>query len=128
MRGARGVCHPYGGGVRGAYGACMTRVRRVARVTCRRLCTRYTGFSYLTSLPSLPTLPTLPTLHALHTLPAFQYTGFSNLTSVSKSPGVDDASGRKSLMSMARNTVEKGVKAANRYIQEQFLEDSRQQV
>ena len=56
-----------------------------------------------------------------------QYTGFSNLTSVSKSPGVDDASARKSLVSMARHTVEKGVKAANRYIQEQFLEDSRQQ-
>jgi len=56
-----------------------------------------------------------------------QYTGFSNLSSVSKSSGLEETNVRRSFVQRAGQMVEKGVKAANRYIQEQFLEDNRQQ-
>ncbi|KOO34913.1 synaptojanin-1 isoform 1 [Chrysochromulina tobinii] len=55
-----------------------------------------------------------------------QYTGTSNLSKGSGILGEDASEKKKSLFEKARGAVEKGVKTAQRFVNEQFLEDTRQ--
>ena len=54
---------------------------------------------------------------------SIQYTGTANL---SQGSGLSESDQKKSLVGRAAGLVEKGVRVANRYVQENFLEDSRQ--
>ena len=54
---------------------------------------------------------------------SIQYTGTANL---SQGSGLAESDQKKSLVGRATGLVEKGVRVANRYVQENFLEDSRQ--
>ena len=54
---------------------------------------------------------------------SIQYTGTANL---SQGSGLSESDQKKSLVGRATGLVEKGVRVANRYVQENFLEDSRQ--
>ena len=54
---------------------------------------------------------------------SLQYTGTSNL---SKGSNITGEAARKSLMERASGLVEKGVKTAQRYVHENFLEDTKQ--
>jgi phosphatidylinositol-bisphosphatase len=54
---------------------------------------------------------------------SIQYAGTANL---SQGSGLAESDQKKSLVGRATGLVEKGVRVANRYVQENFLEDSRQ--
>ena len=54
---------------------------------------------------------------------SIQYAGTANL---SQGSGLSESDQKKSLVGRATGLVEKGVRVANRYVQENFLEDSRQ--